>query len=138
MNARMGAFVGISWIGFASAAMAQQQASSFFTGVPASQVANVPVDTSNAIGTTHGFAAMTNRFNFTSLFSRSIIPSAQPIIGSSNLPSPSSSPSAKYTPNQMVTQPPFLIKWMFGPSNKPPQAAMPYTPTNGVLPVGPQ
>src|SRR5262245_51830575 len=52
-------------------ANAQQRPSSFFTGVTAQEIRNVPLDTSKAITQQPGQSArFTNRFDFSALFSR--------------------------------------------------------------------
>ncbi|MFL5327747.1 MAG: hypothetical protein ACJ8C4_02430 [Gemmataceae bacterium] len=137
MSARLGAIAGIAWFGLAGVASGQQQASSFFTGVPSTQINNVAVDTSKSVVPSQGSSALFNRFNFSALFSRSTIPSPTPTRGVSPLPPPSAFPSTSYQPFKMVGNPPFLIKWMFGSSDKSPiQPARPFTPSNPT-PVGP-
>lgn len=119
----------------ASTASAQQQASSFFTGVPANEIKFVPIDTSKVIVQSPGQSALTsNRFNFAALFNKRIVPSWPPRTGVSPLPPPSSFPSTHYTPFKMVGEPPYFIKWMFGDSDVSPiQPMKPFTP--GTRPI---
>ena len=137
MRAHIGAIAGFGIISLVSAASAQQPASSFFTGIPSTQISNVPVDTSRSVVPQQGRSALFSRFDFSALFSKSIIPTYPPKTGISPLPPPSAFPSTTYEPFKMVGQPPFLIKWMFGTSNNNPMEPMkPFTPSTQA-PVGP-
>jgi hypothetical protein len=119
-----------------SGANAQQGASSFFTGVPATKIRTVPIDTSRAVIQKPGQSALTsNRFDFTYLFNKFTIPSWPPKSGVSPLPPPSSFPSTRYRNFQTVGTPPFPIKYMFG-NKSPIQPVAPFIPSNPT-PVGP-
>jgi hypothetical protein len=123
--------------GIAGTAAAQQQASSFFTGVPTT-VRNVAFDASNAVTQKPAQAALTgNRFDFSRLFRRQQIPGFPPKTGVSPLPAPSSFPSTKYQNFKMVGKPPFLINWMFGGSQSHPIAPVPPIIPGQKSPVGP-
>ncbi len=138
MRARFGAIAGILMLGLVGTASAQQQASSFMTGVPASQIKSTPIDTSKAIAPHQGSSALFNRFDFTSLFNKNTIPTYPPKRGISPLPAPSSFPSTKYQNFKMVGDPPYLIKWMFGNNKKSAfEPVMPYTPGTTPTVVGP-
>lgn len=125
-------------LGGTGVANAQQQASSFLSGVSASQIKNVPLDTSKAIGQRPGDAALTgNRFNLGALFSRKPNTLYTPKQGISPLPPPSSFPSTHYQNFKMVGQPPFLLRWMFGNGQQSPiQPVAPIIPSEKT-PVGP-
>src|SRR5207237_4869632 len=76
--------VAVAW---ASAADAQQPASSFFTGIPAGEIRNVPLDTTKAVYQHPAQAALTsNRFDFTTLFNKLTVPSFPTKRGISPLP----------------------------------------------------
>lgn len=139
MRCRQLMLAGLVSLASASLSHAQQQASSFFTGVPTTQIKNTPLDTSRAIIQHPAQSALTsNRFDFSRLFSRMTIPSFPPKTGVSNLPSPSSFPSTRYQNYKMVGQPPFLIRWMFGNNQPSPIAPVaPIIPNNNAAPVGP-
>lgn len=126
-------------LALANMSSAQQQASSFFTGVRAQEVRNVPLDTSKTVANKPAQSALfTNRFNFSALFSRNPGTLYTPKQGVSPLPAPSSFPSTKYQNFKMVGQPPFLLQWMFGNKNNqaPLQPVAPIIP-NQPSPVGP-
>ena len=119
-------------------AHAQQSASSFLSGIPADQIKNKPLDLSKAIYGAPAQSALTgNRFDFSALFSKKIIPSATPVRGISPLPPASSFPSTKYPSGRMVGNPPYLLNWMFGGSNgNAIQPVKPFTATSRTA-VGP-
>jgi hypothetical protein len=120
----------------ASAAPAQQPASSFFTGIPAAQIKNVPLDTSRALIQHPAQAARTgNRFNFTALFNKLTIPGYPPKRGVSPLPPPSAFPT--YPNFKLVGTPPYPMTYMFGRSNPSPIYPVPPVIPNQQAPVGP-
>ncbi|MBX7102682.1 MAG: hypothetical protein K1X57_01280 [Gemmataceae bacterium] len=122
--------------GLSGFAPAQQSASSFFTGVSATQIRNTPLDTSKAIAQKPGQSALTsNRFDFTYLFNKLTIPTYPPKKGISPLPPPSSFPSTHYENFKTVGKPPFPLKYMFG-NKSPIQPVAPFIP-NTSTPVGP-
>jgi hypothetical protein len=121
----------------AGSASAQQQASSFFTGVPAGQLQFTPIDTSKAVIQQPGQSALTsNRFNFSALFNKLTVPTYPPTTGVSPLPPASAFPSTHYQNFKMVGEPPYLIKWMFGKDKTPIQPQKPFKPFPKA-PVGP-
>lgn len=125
---------GLAWAGVANA---QQQASSFFTGVPATQVKSVPLDTSRALIQHPAQSALTsNRFNFSSIFRRMTTPTYPPKRGVSPLPPPSSFASTSYKNGRLVGTPPYPLSWMFGGGQSPLTPVAPVIPGQGA-PVGP-
>jgi hypothetical protein len=124
-------------LGLAGSAGAQQQASSFFTGVPATQVRSVPLDTSRALIQHPAQSALTsNRFNFSALFRKTATTSYPPTRGVSALPPPSSFPSTRYKNGRLVGTPPFPLAWMFGNGQQPLTPVAPVVPGQAA-PVGP-
>lgn len=136
MKTRALILAAVGLVGSSMAATAQQPASSFFTGIPAGQIRNTPVDTSKAIIQKPGQSALTNnRFDFSRIWSRMQIPSFPPKTGVSPLPPPSSFPSTHYENFKTVGTPPFPIKYMFG-NKSPIQPVAPFIPDTRT-PVGP-
>jgi hypothetical protein len=128
VSVRVWGLAGVAALALAGGSSAQQPASSFFTGVPASQIRNVQVDTSKAlVGRPAQSALTSNRFDFTALFSRRIVPEFPTKRGVSPLPSPSSFPSTKYQPFKLVGTPPYPLAYMFGGSNSSPLQPVPPT-----------
>jgi hypothetical protein len=128
---------GAARVGMGGAASAQQASSSFFSGIPATQVKNVPLDMSAAVVQHPGQSALTsNRFDFSALFSKLPLPSFPALHGYSPFPAPSSFPSTKYPNARLVGTPPFPIRYMFGGDKSPIQPVAPFTPS-AKTPVGP-
>jgi hypothetical protein len=127
---------GVALAGLGGAASAQQPASSFFTGVPATQINNIPLDTSKAVIQKPAQAALiNNRFDFSALFSKLTVPSFPTLFGSSPFPAPSAFPSTKYQSGRLVGTPPYPIKYMFG-DKSPITPVAPFVPST-TTPVGP-
>jgi hypothetical protein len=136
MHMREWVLAGVALVGMGGAASAQQPASSFFSGIPATQVKNIPLDTTRAVIQHPAQAALTsNRFDFTTIFSKLSVPSFPTLHGVSPFPSPSSFPSTKYQNGKLVGTPPFPIKYMFG-DKSPITPVAPIVPNNST-PVGP-
>jgi hypothetical protein len=136
MHMREWVLTGIALVGMSGAASAQQSASSFFSGVPVTQVKNTPLDTTRAITQHPAQSVLTsNRFDFSALFSKLTTPTFPTKIGSSPFPSPSSFPSTSYQNGKLVGKPPYPIKYMFG-DKSPIQPVAPFIPTANT-PVGP-
>lgn len=137
MRMRDWLLAGAALMAMEGAASAQQQASSFFTGVQTTQVRNVPLDTTRAVAQHPAQSALTsNRFDFSALFKRLTIPSFPAQRGVSALPPPSSFPSTRYQSGKTVGTPPYPIRYMFGGDKSPITPVAPIIPTNNV-PVGP-
>jgi len=137
VSLRKSVLVAAAALGLAESAGAQQQASSFFTGVPATQVRSVPLDTSRALIQHPAQSALTsNRFNFSALFRKTAPAGYPPTRGVSPLPSPSSFPSTKYKNGRLVGTPPYPLAWMFGNGQKPLTPVAPIVPGQAA-PVGP-
>lgn len=92
----------------AARAPAQSQAATILGGASPLNVQFQQVDTSRTTVPTPGLAATQgNRFNFSAIFNKLIVPSAQKVRGVSPLPSPSSFP--KYQDFKLVGTPPFPL-----------------------------
>ena len=136
MRMREWVLAGAALVGLGGAASAQQASSSFFSGIPATQVKNVPLDMSTAVVQHPAQSALTsNRFDFSALFSKLTVPSFPTLRGYSPFPAPSSFPSTKYQNGKLVGTPPFPIRYMFG-DKSPIQPVAPFTPS-AKTPVGP-
>lgn len=103
---------------------AQSQASTILGGANPQNLQQQQVDTSRTVAPVPGRAAtLGNRFNFSAIFNKLIVPSAQKVRGVSPLPSPNSFP--KYQDFKLVGTPPFPL----APRNTSPiQPMAPFVP----------
>lgn len=135
MRTSIGVLGGLALLALSGRAAAQTSASTILGGPSPTSIVSKPIDMSRVIAPRPALSAQQNRFSFSAIFSKLIVPSYPPKRGMSAMPLPSTFPSSSYNPFKMVGKPPFLI----GNPKKAPQSMtvpMPAIPSIG-SPVGP-
>jgi hypothetical protein len=112
-------------VGVVSSAQAQGLSTTPLGGVPPSAIVNKPIDMSRVIAPMPALPAQQNRFNFSAIFNKRILPAFPSKRGVSPLPSPSTFP--KYQDFKIVGAPPRFI-------GDPKMTSSPFKPVMPIIP----